>query len=436
MTADAGGSRDLLAQLAELESPSTTSSILADNPVVWERAEGLWVTDTQGRRYLDMTAGSGVAAVGHTNPEVVAAAARQMNKLIHTGWTFASTPRVELLRRLTRLAPPSLHKAIFAVTGSEGMETGLKIARLHTGRPTVVAFFGSYHGKTLGSLSITSRFGYRQGLMAQGMHTVFVPYPYCYRCLLGQEYPGCGLACLDFLERTLEQLGPEGVAAVAFEPVQGSEGMIVPPPGFIARLRRVCAPHGIMLLADEIFSGMGRTGRPFAWEHDGEPPDIVVLGKGLGNGFPIAVALAAPEVLDAIPPFKQTSTFSGHPLACAVGVAVLDYMERHGVVANAAAMGDYLLQGLRRMAEDRALIGEVRGRGLMIGIELVRDERRTPAVEETKEFARLARERGLLLLTGGQRKNVLKLTPPLTISQREADRALAIIDDVFATIQA
>lgn len=391
-----------------LEAPSTADPV-AEIGVSWARASGTRVWDEDGREYLDLTAGSGVHNVGHNHPAVVRAIGEQLGALAHTGWQFPSPPRARLLERLAALVPFDDPAFILAVTGSEAMEAALKVARLATGRPAVLSFLGGFHGKTGGSLTVTANHRYRRGVSPLPSDILRLPFP----------EDGDGTWELDAIRRLLghPDFAHDDVAAVVVEPVQGSSGMVASPPGFLAALRDLAHGYGALLVVDEIFSGFGRTGRMFGYEHDGAAPDVVVLGKALGGGLPVSAVAARAGVMASVPAYKQTSTFSGHPVACAAGVAVLDVIERERLVDAAAARGDQLARGLRDVAA-RSGAAVVTGKGMMLGfrIEAGDDDASQALAKATNARLRAA---GVLALRGGHRGNVVKLTPPLTLSEDE-----------------
>lgn len=421
--------REYLTRLRAVEGRTTSAPLVDGPPVVWDRATGSRVLGVDGREYLDLTAGAGVASVGHSHPHVTAAIADQAARLTHTGWQFASTPRVALLERVADLLPPPLDSLLIAVTGTEAVEAALKLATSATGRRSVLGFQGGYHGKSSGALRVTARPAFRRGVLDRTAETLRLPYPGGAYCWLGHPGDRCTSACLDAIERLLDHPDTDwdDVAAIVVEPVLGAGGMVVPPAEFLARLRRLCTDRGALLIVDEIYTGFGRTGRMFGFEHSDVVPDVVVLGKSLGAGLPVSLVAAPRALTETMPDLLQTSTFSGSPLACAAGLAVLDVLAKEELVGRAAERGRQLLAGLTGPSlaglHDRL---HVRGLGLMVGVEL------EPANPDRGRAAcaavvRAAAERGVLVFGGGVRGNVLKLTPPLVITEAECDRAVTVL---------
>jgi 4-aminobutyrate aminotransferase len=405
-----------------------------DYPLVAERASGAMVEDPDGNRYLDFAAGIAVVATGHCHPEVVAAIKAQADRFLHMCATdFFYDNVVSLAEGLARRAPgPGPWRAFFANSGAEVVEGAVKLARLRTGRQKVVAFYGAFHGRTYGAMSLTaSKPVQRKGYAPFLPEVLHSHYAYCYRCPVGREPGTCRVECLDLLTDTMfgTTVDPSEVAAVIVEPVQGEGGYVVPHPGFLARLRELTRRHGILLIADEVQCGMGRTGRLFASEHFGLEPDIVTLAKGIASGMPLGALLARDEVMrwnDG----GHGSTFGGNPVSVAAALATLRLLEG-GLVDNAAGVGEHLMGALRARLARHAVVGDVRGLGLMIGVELVGDRAsRTPAPELRERVLQEAFKRGLLLLGCG--RSTVRLAPPLVIDREDAETATAILDEAIA----
>lgn len=409
-----------------------------DYPLVAERARGAMVEDPDGNRYLDFAAGIAVVATGHCHPEVVAAIKAQAERFLHMCATdFYYDNVVELAERLTRRAPgPGPWRVFFANSGAEVVEGALKLARLRTGRAKVVACYGGFHGRTYGAMTLTAskpvqRRGYGP-LLPEVLHT---HYAYCYRCPVNRAPETCDVQCLELLTDTMfgTTVDPREVAAVIVEPVQGEGGYVVPHAGFLRRLREITRRHGILLIADEVQCGMGRTGRLFASEHFGLEPDIVTLAKGIASGMPLGALLARDDVMrwnDG----GHGSTFGGNPVSVAAALATLRLLEG-GLMDNAARVGEKLLARLRERLVRHAAVGDVRGLGLMVGVEIVADrESRKPAPELRERILAEAFRRGLLLLGCG--KSTIRLAPPLTIDEEDAEIAAAILDDAIAAATA
>ncbi len=414
-----------------------TPSLPHAYPLVVRRAQGAVVEDVDGNRFLDFAAGIAVCSTGHCHPRVVAAIQEQAARLLHIcGADFYDTRYVDLAERLARLAPGSSPKKVFlGNSGAEAVEAALKLARYYTGRPQLLAFFGAFHGRTMGAVSLTaSKPAYHQGFGPLLAGITHVPYAYCYRCSYNLTYPSCNLACVDYIEQVLfaQSIAPDEVAAVFVEPVQGEGGYIVPPPGWLERLRSLCDRHGILLVDDEVQSGMGRTGRLFAIEHWDVEPDIVCAAKALASGMPLSAMIARAELM-SWPEGAHGSTFGGNPVSCAAAEATLDVIEEERLMENAARVGGHLMGRLRELAAESHLIGDVRGLGLMIGVELVKDKgTRTRAVEETEAVLQACFRRGLLLLPCGT--NSLRFSPPLTVSEQEAETAVEIFAQAIGEV--
>jgi 4-aminobutyrate aminotransferase len=407
-------------------------------PLAVKRAEGCMVEDLDGNRFLDCAAGIAVCSTGHCHPTVVRAIQEQSASLLHIcGADFYEPQYINLAERLARLAPGDSPKKVFlANSGAEAVEAALKLAHYHTGRSQALSFFGAFHGRTMGAVSLTaSKPVYHRGFSPLVSGITHLPYAYCYRCPFNLSYPDCALACVDYIEDILfaRSISPDEVAAIFVEPVQGEGGYIVPPPGWLAKLRELCDRHGILMVADEVQSGIGRTGKLFACEHWGVEPDILCSAKALASGLPLSAMIAKEEVM-SWPPGAHGSTFGGNPVACAAAQATLDVIENEDLLENATRVGMRLMANLRRLAQTSRLIGDVRGLGLMIGVELVRDkETKIPAAAEAEQVVLECFQRGLLTLPCGP--NSIRFSPPLIINEAQADRAFEIFADALAAVE-
>lgn len=404
------------------EAKFVTSSLTRLYPLVAERAEGCWVWDIDGNCFLDFTAGLAVNAAGHSHPKIVEAIQSQANKLIQfSAADFYHPLYSELAERLSRLAPGQGTKKVFLCnSGTEAIEAAIKLARYHTKRQRLIAFHDAFHGRTIGALSLTASKLWQQ----RGFGTL----------LAGVTHVSFSHAGLDQLEETLfrTNLPPEEVAAIFFEPIQGEGGCHLPEPGLLPRLRKICDAHGILLVADEIQTGLGRTGSMFAVDHWNAVPDILCIAKALGGGLPLGAMIARGEVMDW-PEGAHTSTFGGNPLACAAALATFDLLEG-GLIEQAREMGDYLRRGVEKLVGEHSLPAEVRGLGMMLAIDLLNDGRaRKPAKAKRDLLLRHAFEHGLLLLGGGQ--SVVRLMPPLTLTAAEADLGLQILKQSLSAIE-
>ncbi len=432
-------SRRLAAELARWESPNVT--YLADDfPVFWAEAKGANVCDVDGNVYVDLTGAFAVAGPGHAHPRIVAAVQAQAAKLMHgMGDVHPPAIKVDVLRALAEVAPGGLNRAVLASSGAEAVEAALKTAAIATGKPRVLAFHGSYHGLTYGALAASGREDFRAPFASQLPRTaVFAPYPYAYRSPFGGGADEVGEAALRFVEYLLDTPGTasEGIGAILVEPVQGRGGDVVPPDGFLPGLRRICDERGLLLVFDEIYTGFGRTGRWFACEHWGVTPDILCVGKGMTGGMPFAACIGTDAVMEAWPRSTgeaiHTSTFLGHPLGCAAALASIAVLRDERLVERSAELGARIKRRLEEMTSDHPRVGEVRGLGMMIGIELVRDrESRDPAPELAGRVVVETLRRGVLTLGGGIHGNVISLSPPFVLTDEQADAALATLASVL-----
>jgi 4-aminobutyrate aminotransferase len=412
-----------------LISPSYTRSY----PLVAKRGRGIRVEDADGNVFLDFAAGIASVSTGHCHPEVVAAIQKQATELLHiSGTDFYCELMTDLADRLSAIAPmPGPHKFFYGNSGAEAIECALKLARYHTGRQNIIAFLGAFHGRTMGALSLTGSKPQQKRRFAPLVPGVtHIRYPYAYRGCSGgaQEEEAFSLGCARYIEEKLFKtiLPPEEVAAIVLEPIQGEGGYVVAPDNFLRELRGICDRHGILLVVDEVQSGMGRTGKWWAIEHSGVKPDIVCMAKGIASGMPLGICMSRAEVMNWVPG-SHASTFGGNPVSIAAAMVTLDIIEREGM-ANAARVGRMMLERLNGWKQTHAMVGDVRGRGLMIGIELVKDKAtREPATALRNRVETLAFERGLMVLGCGE--TTLRLCPPLIVSEQEATVALDILEE-------
>jgi 4-aminobutyrate aminotransferase len=418
-----------------LISPSYTRSY----PLVARRGRGIRVEDVDGNEFIDMAAGIAVVSTGHCHPEVVAAIRKQAGELLHiSGTDFYDEHLTDLAGRLSAVAPmPGPHKFFYGNSGAEAVECALKLARYHTGRQQVISFFGAFHGRTMGALSLTgSKPQQKRRFSPLVPGVTHIRYPYAYRGCSGgaQDEEAFSMGCARFIEEKLFKtiLAPEEVAAIFVEPIQGEGGYVVAPDNFLRELRAICTRHGILLVADEVQCGAGRTGKWWAIEHSGVQPDIVCMAKGIASGMPLGVCMSRAEIMDWAPG-SHASTFGGNPVSIAAALATMDIIEREGL-ANAARVGELMLERLRGWKETHPLVGDVRGRGLMIGIELVKDKiTREPATALRNRIETLAFERGMMVLGCGE--TTLRLCPPLIINEYEATVALDILEETLSLVE-
>ena len=427
------------------EAPLPDRSVI---PPVWgritnlvvDRGEGSWLITTDGERYLDYSSGIGVTNTGHAHPRVVAAVQDQAAKILHAQQNITyHEPGLRLYERLRHVLPGDGWGAFLSNSGAEAVEAAVKLARIATGRPVILGFRYGYHGRTGQTMALTTAKdvyrGHFEPLPGSVYHTA---YPYCYRASGGSHAPDEHCTC-DWeaeLDLTFHQyVYPEHVAAIIVEPVLGEGGYIVPPPAFLPRLREITRQHGILLIADEVQTGFGRTGELFAVNHWGVVPDILVMAKGIASGLPLSGIVAQRAILDKLPPGSHGGTYGGNVVACAAANATLDVIEEEGLVANARERGAQFLAGLRAIAPKYRSIGDVRGLGLMLALELIKPDEgdgRGPDPEITTKVQAAALDRKLIVLTAGTYVNVIRIIPPLVTTADEVDQALRIIDESLA----
>jgi 4-aminobutyrate aminotransferase len=406
-------------------------------PLVVKKARGVWVEDVDSNRFLDFTSGIAVTNTGHCHPRVVEAIHRQAEQLIHmSGTDFYYDAQSSLAAKLSEITPgPKEKRVFFGNSGAEAIEASLKLARYHTKRSRILAFLGAFHGRTMGALSLTaSKVIHERGFSPLVPGITHIPYAYCYRCPYHLEYPKCEIACVEWIRDDLfkRSIPPEEVAAIFIEPIQGEGGYIVPPPEFHQKLFDLAKEFGILFVADEVQTGMGRTGRMMAIEYWGVIPDIIALAKGIASGMPLGAMVSQSEVMTWIPG-SHASTFGGNPISCQAALTTIELLEE-GLIENASRLGKYLLGKLKEFQKQFHLIGDVRGKGLMIGIEMVKDRQtKEKAIEERDKIIQACFEKGLLILGCGE--NVIRLIPPLIITQREADTALTIFEEVLKQVE-
>lgn len=404
-------------------------------PIVVDRASGAQVWDENGREYLDCFSGISVVNAGHNQPQVIAAAKAQMDKLVHcSSYLYHVKPVADLAEKIAEIAPRGLTKTFFANSGAEAIEGAMKLARLYTGKHEFIALQASFHGRTWGTLSITGNQGRKKrgGPYAPGIS--FAPAPYAYRSLWPDDPERYAIHCAKCLDDVIRFETSGDVAAFIAEPVMGEGGIIVPPQNYFREIKKILDQHGILFIADEVQSGFGRTGKMFAIEHYGVTPDILVTAKGIADGFPLGAYTTRPEIAAAYKPGDHLSTFGGNPVSCAAALANIQVMREQNLPARAAGTGEYAMKKLRELQKQNPLIGEVRGAGLMIGVELVRDEKLTPANTEAEGVRDSLLKQGVLVGVGGVYGNVVRFQPPLIITQAQIDRALAAFSSSIAEI--
>jgi 4-aminobutyrate aminotransferase len=407
-------------------------------PLVIERGEGNIVIDVDGNEFIDMNAGLAVCSVGHSHPKVVKAIKDQAEKFIHYSYTdFFYDDYVDLGEKLHDLVPGDHRKKFFyGNSGAESIEAAMKVARWHTGRQGYLAYIGSFHGRTLGAVSLTASKPYQRARFAPlipGVEHIF--YPYCYRCPFKLEYPSCGYACVDYIDEYLfhRYVPPEEVAMLIAEPIQGEGGYVVPPDGYFKRLKKLLDKYGILFASDEVQAGVGRTGKWFGIEHFGVVPDIVCMAKGIAAGMPLGVMASRADIQDW-KPGSHASTFGGNPVSCAAALAVLDIIKTENLLENAQKQGKLIKDRLNEMKDRHPMIGDVRGKGLMVGVELVKDKvTKEYAQKETGDVMMECFRNGLAIVNCGV--SVIRWMPPLTITGDLVESALEIFERSLTKIE-
>jgi 4-aminobutyrate aminotransferase len=422
--------------LINLDQHYVSPSYTRGYPLVAEKGRGVWIHDVDGNVFLDFTAGIAVCATGHCHPEVVDAIKGQADLLLHmSGTDFYYRPQIALAEKLASLVSSNKEwKVYFGNSGAEAVEAAFKLARWHTKRELNLAFFGAFHGRTMGALSLTA------SKTVQKKHynpfvpgITHIPYPYCYRCPYNLTYPGCEMDCVKWVEETLFRttIPPEEVASIFVEPIQGEGGYIVPPPDFHRELHKIARKYDILYVADEVQSGMGRTGKMFAMEHFGVIPDMMTLAKGIASGMPLGALVARSNIMDW-EAGSHASTFGGNPVSCQAAMATIELLE-NGLIENAARQGDRLMGGLSSLMPECEFLGDVRGKGLMVGVELVKDRvKKEPHRDLRNLIIREAFQKGLLLLGCGE--NSIRFSPALTVTSEEIDTCLSIFGDVLQQV--
>ena len=415
-----------------------TSFTAGLEPITIDHSEGARVVGDDGRSYIDCYAGIAVANAGHGAPAVRAAAKAQIDKLIHaSSYTYYVQPVADLAERLAEVTPGRLQKTFFANSGAEGIEAAMRMAKVYTGKHEFIALERSFHGRTLGTLSVTGNMSRktRGGAYASGV--AFAPTPYPYRSLFGPDPETVAERAAQALEEVIRFHTSGDVAAFIMEPVMGEGGMIVPPASYLPRVKEILDRYNILLIADEVQCGFGRTGKLFAIEHFGVEPDIMVMAKGIADGFPLSATIARAEIADSFRPGEHLSTFGGNPVSCAAGLANLEYMLAEDLPGQASRKGAHALAKLKEIEGRLPSVGEARGLGLMMGLELVTDrESRTPDAALAKAVRQYCREHGVLVGIGGTDANVVRVHPPLVISDAELDEALSVVEQGVETLTA
>jgi len=398
-------------------------------PVVIEKAQGAIITDVEGKNYIDCFSGIAVTNAGHCNEKVIEAAKAQMDKLVHCcSYVYYSQPTADLAEKLAQITPGRLQKTFFGNGGAEAIEGAMRLAKQFTGKTEFIGLQASFHGRSYATLSVTGNNARKRRGGPYMVGCTFLPAPYCYRCFFELEYPKCHLRCARALEDIIRFNTYDSVAAFIAEPLLGEGGIITPPDDYFLEIDKILKKHEILLLIDEVQTGFCRTGKMFGIEHYGAEPDIMAMAKGIADGFPLGGFIAREEVADSFRPGDHLSTFGGNPVSCAAALANIEFLEEQKLADGALKKGEYLKDQLERLKAKHKLIGEVRGKGLMIGIELVRDEAKTPANTECNKIRDICLELGLLPGLGGIYGNVLRIQPPLVISQGQMENVVKVLD--------
>jgi 4-aminobutyrate aminotransferase/(S)-3-amino-2-methylpropionate transaminase len=408
-------------------------------PIFAGRAEGAVIEDVDGNRFIDFAGGIGCANMGHRNAGVTGAIGVQLEKYLHLCFSVTPyEPYVAVAEKLNAKAPGKFAKKTFVVnTGAEAVENSIKIARAYTKRPAVICFNDAFHGRTFMAMSLTSKSNpYKTGFAPFVGDVYRIPYAYCYRCSYNLTYPSCGMTCAHALEDAFKRLVPaESVAAVIVEPILGEGGFVTPPKEFFGIVQEICRKHGIVFIADEVQTGIGRTGKFFAIEHYGVEPDLIISAKSLGGGLPIGAITGRAEIMDAPGVGGLGSTFAGNPASCAAALAAIEAIESGGLLSRSVEIGEKFEARAREWQKKWGMVGEIRGIGGMCAIELVRNrETREPADVETKEIAHYCYEHGLITITAGTFNNVVRVLVPLVISDAELEEGLGVMEAALASV--
>jgi len=404
-------------------------------PVVIEKAQGATIADASGKSYIDCFSGIAVVNAGHCNEKVIEAAKAQMEKLVHCcSYVYYSQPTADLAEKLAQITPGRLQKTFFGSGGAEAIEGALRLAKQFTGKTEFIALQSSFHGRSYATLSITGNSGRKRRGGPYMVGCTFLPAPYCYRCFFELEYPKCQLRCARALEDIIKFNTYDSVAAFIAEPLLGEGGIITPPDEYFKEIEKILKKYGILFLVDEVQTGFARTGKMFAIEHYGVEPDIMAMAKGIADGFPLSAFIAREEIADSFKPGDHLSTFGGNPVSCAAGLANIEFLEEQKLAGQARKKGDFLRSRLEPLKARYPMIGEIRGKGLMIGIELVRDQQKTPANTEGTRIRDFCCENGLLIGLGGTYGNVLRIQPPLVISENQLEEVVKLLDQALSKV--
>jgi 4-aminobutyrate aminotransferase-like enzyme len=401
-------------------------------PIIITEGYDNFLKDIDGNVFLDLTTGYSVMALGYGNPLIIKIIQEQLVKLEHCcHYLFYSVQAANFAQKISEISPGKLTKSFLCNSGTEAVEGALRLARKHTRKYEMFALHRGHHGRSMGAASITGNFIEKKGMgpYLSGIH--FLPAPYCYRCEFGLTFPDCDLACARFMETSIKYATSSEVACIVIEPIM-MDVVIVPPEGYLHTIEGICKENDILLVTDEVQSGLGRSGKWFAAEHWGVEPDIMILGKALGGGLPLGAYIATDEVANSFEYMDFASSSGGNPLACAAGLQMINIIQK-GMLENTSIMGEYFLDRLRELKEKHKLIGDVRGKGLFIGLELIKDtETKTPAIKEADSLKNMLKENGVLIL---RNESTFRIIPPLTISREQIDQVIELIDENLYKIE-
>jgi alanine-glyoxylate transaminase/(R)-3-amino-2-methylpropionate-pyruvate transaminase len=435
VTDDKPSSAEVAAKFKRYLFPSSTTYY--EEPIALESGSGIRVKDFDGREYLDFFGGILTVGLGHAHPRVNAAVRAQMDRLGHVSTLYPTLPIADLAEKLVRLAPGKLEKAFFCTSGSEADETAVALVQAHTGRQEIIALRHGYSGRTLLGQSLAGLSRYR-AVSTQIAGVKHAHAPYCYRCPFGLSFPSCEIKCAQDIEDLIQTTTTGEVAGMIAEPILGVGGVVTPPPGYLKLAVDIVKKYGGVFICDEVQTGFGRTGRMWGVDGEGVEPDVVTMAKGIANGYPISAVVTTSAIAGAWRG-GNISTFGGNPISCAAASATIDVVRDDGLVENADAMGTILREGLMALKARYTVVGDVRGRGLMLGVEIVRDEKtgdRTPTPDATLRVLEETKKRGLLIGRAGLYGNVLRVAPPLVVTRRDVDDALKVLDESLAVLEA
>ncbi len=425
-------SAELIQRSRSCEPPCMADQL----PVVWDHGEGVWVWDVDGNKYIDVTSGVLVTNIGHSHPHHIKAIQKQAERLMNC-YSFPTPERVTLAERLVKFLPHNLDKVFLLTTGAEATEAALRIAKRFTGKHEVLSFYGGFHGRTYGPISVAGSLGTRRKFGPALPGGIMAPYANCYRCFYDKIFPDCDFYCLKQLDRIIESSSSGDLGTVITEPYQGGAGFIFPPEGWLKALQKWSQERGLIFIVDEVQSSFGRTGKMFMIEWEELHPQMLCLGKGFGSGMPASALAGESRIFDCMKPGEMSSTTGGNPLASAASHAVLDIMEKEKLADNALKVGAHLKSRLLELEKKHKYLGDVRGRGLVMGLEIVSDKiAKKPSAELTQQIIFKCGEYGMLLGKVGLYGNVIRIAPPLVIKQKEADIAVEIMDRVLTELEA